>query len=251
MMDWSGINITDGTAQDERGSPALKKDYFNVDEQTFETLLAMGHEFASVIKYHNLKNQPDGNWDYLFSADEAVILSMIISADLKCLERDFLKVSYQNSPEALANFTLGLVKKINFWYVKLKRSQHQSGEVIAQKLGAIISEKLAVELDKLFELAAHAQISVDKLDSVDLASFDQIWFIKGRGQYKQPVESNQNSTIDTARLQQKLAAFFYIFLNAISYLKTITPIFLQESLNSQKHDPAIGLFMVFLKHTNK
>jgi hypothetical protein len=42
MNYWSKVNATDGTEQKERFPEALRDDYFQVDEMSFEDLLASG-----------------------------------------------------------------------------------------------------------------------------------------------------------------------------------------------------------------
>ena len=90
MADWAEWQITDGTGQSSRFPSALQNGYFNVDEMAFEELLAMSAEYASALRFHNLKNEPDGSWADLFTADEAVIMAKILSTDLSRLESEFI-----------------------------------------------------------------------------------------------------------------------------------------------------------------
>ncbi len=245
MTVWRDINITDGTSQNDRHSHALDSGYFNVDELMFEELLAMGSEFASVINFTNLKNETDGNWGDMFSADEAVIMAMIHSTNLKKLESDFLRIPIYSTGK-LAFFLLNLAKKINFWYTKLNASQHKSGEALAQKIAAIINERLVIELHNvaeiIFRLKKRKNSNID-----DFSMFDSVWRLTEKREEGGYPKSNIKNFENIALLNQQLRSSFYVLFNSISYLKTITPIFLQESLGSQQHNPAIGMFMVFLK----
>jgi hypothetical protein len=243
MTDWSGINITDGTDQQGRNSSALEAGYFNVDELMFEELLALGAEYASVINFFNLKNEMHGTWGEMFNADEAVIMSMILSTKLQRLESEFLGIPSGNL-DKLASFMLGLAGKFNFWFTKLNTSQHKSGKALAQKIATIIEEKLAVELHNVGEIASHVQTHPDP---DEISSFGSIWRLATKGSGNQFPKSTISDPGNPAHVKQQIRSSFYVFFNSISYLQSITPLFLQESMASQQHNPAIGLFMVFLK----
>jgi len=245
MTDWSGINITDGTDQQGRISTALQAGYFDVDERVFEELLAMGAGYASEINFFNFKNENNGTWSEMFYADEAVIMSMILSTNLKRLESEFLSIS-SAGPEQLAGFMLGLAKKINFWFTRLNACQHESGKALAQKIATLIDEKLVTELHNVGEIATRVQTHPDP-DGAGVSLFGSVWRLARQGSDSRFPESTIRDFENSAQLKHQLRSSFYIFFNSISYLKTITSVFLQESMASQQHDPAIGLFMVFLK----
>ena len=246
MADRVDIRITDGTDQADRIFPALQPGYFNVDEMVFEQLLAMGAEFASQINYFNLKNEVDGSWEELFTADEAVIIAIILSTDLKQVETDFVRL-FDVSIELQADFVLQWVHKINFWLNKLNRTEHPSGVALRQKIRGVIEEKLRTELHTLADLVA--QINQEKVERIHVnwLAFGKIWDIKQVGMKYYFPHSNLAQSISQSQFRQHLRAVFYVFLNAVSYLKTIAPIYLQQSLGSGRHDPAVGLYMVFLK----
>lgn len=242
-MEWKDTPITDGMAQQDRQLAALLPDYFNVDELSFENLLAMAAEIASNIKFYNLNNEIDGDWGELFGADEAVVMASIISIDLGQIEREFHRISSSN-PDKLPRFMLGLAAKINDWFTRLSAIEGSPGELLAQKIATIISEKLASELHKLYRIAHYADVSLDREEYPDFAA---IWG---------PVESEIDSTFpesgtverrSTADIKRHLSASFYVFSNSISHLQTSAEFLLQQSLDSGRHEPAIGLFMVFLK----
>jgi len=246
MLEWAGSKITDGTDQQGRISAALQPGYFNVDELVFEQLLAMGAEFAAQLNFYTLKNENDGNWAEMFSADEAVIMAMILSTDMKRMESGFLNL-YSGGLEPLVGYVLQWAGRINFWLNKLEHINHPAGVALRQKLGAIVEEKLAHALHNVAEISSRLEKTERFAEVVDYSSFVDVWGIK---------QSNNNflfpraSIVDRGsddEIARQLRSAFYVFFNAISYLKTITPVYLQESLASQQHDPATGLFMVFLK----
>ncbi len=246
MLEWAGSKISDGTDQQGRIFPALQPGYFNVDELVFEQLLAMGAEFAAQVNFYSLKNEINGSWAEMFSADEAVIMAMILSTDMKRLESEFLYL-YPGRPGPLAAYVLQWAEKINFWLNKLDQVRHQSGAALRQKLAAIVEEKLAQALHNVGEIISRLEIDKQVNGAIDFSSFAHAWGVKQfDGNFIFPRASIAESGAEND-IKGQLRSAFYVFFNATSYLKSVTPIYLQESLASQQHDPASGLFMVFLK----
>lgn len=242
-MEWKDIPITDGMARQDRQFAALLPDYFKVDELSFENLLAMGAEFASSIKYYNLNNEIDGDWGGLFRADEAVVMASILSTDLERIESDFQRIS-SSDPDKLPRFMLDLAIKINDWFTSLSACENSPGELLANKIATIVSEKLASELHKLFRIARHAGVAYDR---EEYSAFAPIWDL-GEPETDGPLlESTIAELRNSADIKRYLSASYYVFSNSISHLKTTTELLLQQSLDSGQHEPAIGLFMVFLK----
>lgn len=241
------MKITDGTDQDERTVAALQPGYFNVDELTFEALLAMGAEFAARVNFHNLRNQVAGHWGELLSADEAVIMAMILSTDLKRLEADLLRHS-SASVEELVRYVHPLAVKFNFWLTRLDAVEEQAEQGLGRKMVALVEEKLATELHNLGVIVSQLKSAGHEMGGIDFAVFSAPWALpKGEGTEFDFPRAKIAATADATLTRQQLRSIFYTLFNAISYLKSITPIYLQESLGSQLHDPATGLFMAFLK----
>ncbi|MCP4432950.1 MAG: hypothetical protein GY806_18410 [Gammaproteobacteria bacterium] len=235
MMNWEGLHITDGIGQQDRPRKTLAADYFNVDELTFEEMLAMGVQFAKHIHYYNLANETDGNWGELLQTDEAVIMATILCIDLQQIESDFLSISY-TEPDKTIDFMLSLAMKIDHWYTALVTCQEPSADLLARKLTTIIHQKLSVELQNLYEISNSLETS-EALISKD--SFSAIW----RLEEDNTRETSQNA----ANVKQSLQQSFYRCSHAISFLKTDAEIALRQSMKSRNHNPSTGLFMVFLE----
>jgi hypothetical protein len=245
MIEWAGTRITDGTDRMERVAPALQVGYFNVDELVFEELLAMAAGFAAQIRFYNLKNEINGNWAELFSADEAVVMAMILSTDLNQAESDFLRFSTGNT-ESLARFVMQWAYKINFWLNRLSAVQHRSGLPLRQKINALVKEKLAAQLHAVCTMIDHLERGRSIDAQTDFSVFARAWGIS-REDERFIFSRRGDETKDAGQGKQRLRTAFYAFRNAIAYLKSIVPVYLQDSLVSQQHAPAIGLFMAFLR----
>lgn len=243
MTDWSRVPITDGTAQRDRQPPAFEPDYFNVDELSFEDLLAMGADIAAGMRYYNLANDVDGDWAPLFEADEAVNMAQLLSVDLVRIEAEFRQIASRN-PQDSCLFILNLADRINRWFKRLGASRHASAELLARKMATIIGDKLTPELHNLCRIAWRDEAYRTR---ADFSSFDRIWAI-GDPQSENPFPASDiDDQQTTAELVRHLGDSFYAFTNAISLFKKTAAMVLQQSLESEQHDPAMGLFMVFLQ----
>jgi len=233
---WPDYKVSDGTDQHGRHSPALLPGYVNVDELQFEQLLAMVAKLAGEVNFYSLQNRVDGNWSDLFSADEAVIMAMIISFNLKKTEGEFLH-SFSGPLDGAAMQAWQLAKTIDFWLTKLDRNSQPTALALGQSLRDLVLEKLAPRLRALSQLL----LQLELLQQQELNQLDRAWGI-GRDHATQESLPTQDNDIGVL-----IKSSFYAFYNAIAYLKSLTPIYLQESLGSEQHDPAMALVMVFLK----
>ena len=241
-MDWRDIPVTDGTGQRERMPRAFAPGYFDVDELTFEKLLAMGSEFAAQLEYYNLANKPDGNWGDLFYADEAVVMATILSTDLARVESEFRAIPY-NRPRSLVKFLLGIAHRFDDWYRRLFASSHASGELMMKQIVTLIDDKLANELHKLAAVAEHVGMERDAA----LAGFADPWRLAAADSEDSYPRSIDETLPPVEEIKHYLSASFYVFANAIAYLQKNAEKNLLQSRHSQQHDPAVGLFMVFLQ----
>ncbi len=246
MADWDSTDITDGTDQAGRIAVALQPGYFDVDELTFEQLLAMAARVASHVNFFNLKDEIQGTWHDMFTADEAVIMATILSTDLNHLEQDFADV-FRSNVEDVAQFVLNWVRQINIWFIKLNRIEHKSAVALRQQLTTMIEDKLANELHKVGAIMSLTGPGTNAGTGNDFAEFASAWGIISRKGILEFPRTDIDTPQSDEAAKQHLRSAFYTITNGLSYLKTITPIYFQESLDSRQHDPAVALFMVFLR----
>ena len=64
-----------GTHQKERYLPALKPDYFRVDERSIADLILFAKRYSRHIKFYNTANRLEENWLPFFSRDISAILA--------------------------------------------------------------------------------------------------------------------------------------------------------------------------------
>ena len=245
MMEWTETRITDGLERADRSVAALQPDYFHVDEWLFSDLLAMAAQLAGNISFIDLNNALSGDWSELFTADEAVIMTMILSVDLKRAEADFSQ-AYQGGTQDLARFVLAWMKRVNLWLSKLSGLDNRSSIPLRRKIDVLVREQLSDELYAVcFILTPLEQGAESELDKV-LADFVPAWRLSKQEESYLYTRSGPEASAQAQR-KPRLHRAFYTVHNAIAYLKNLVPAYLRESLTSQRHAPAIGLYMAFLK----
>lgn len=73
--------VGDGRDQAHRRPPALCGDYFQLNEMSFEQLIALAAEYARLVRFHQLDLSVDGDWHQYFSADEAILMAKVLAVD--------------------------------------------------------------------------------------------------------------------------------------------------------------------------
>ena len=233
------MTTTDGTDQRHRLPQALQDGYFNVDEQSFEALLTMSAQFASALNFFDLDNQKKGTWAALFAPDETVILAAILSTDLKQLEANYLhheRLGAKNQQRYIHQ----LAARIDEWFKALSTVDRPSAQHFSNKMARVIHERLAVDVHNFGEWVSRSELELD------FSGFDRVWgFAIGpggttfpRAQIAAPAEPRHQRRVPRAT--------FSALLNGLAYFKSLAPACLNESLQSKRHDPAIGLFIAFL-----
>lgn len=240
--------MIDGTSQRDRSSAALQEGYFKVDEMSFETLLAMAVDYSRLLKFHNLENQPEEDWERFFTSDEAVIMALILTTDLERLEADFLGNVHGNIADFrrgydlnnLANFRLA--RSLNLWFTRLQFNDSPFGARLEKTLAESIRGSLRQELSSLGTFLG--QYSID-FDAAVQGEFDRYWFRTApEGPPQQAIPSISSELDATVRF---LARNFHSFYNAVFSLQTLAGSLLPESLTSGRHSAAAGLYIGFLK----
>ena len=244
MNGWPGLPISDGIGQETRFLSALKEGYFHVDEMTFESLLAMSAEFAANLNFFNIHNERDGNWSQLFTSDAAVTMAHILSTDLGRLESEFLQHS-DVSLEGGAGYIVGIARQINTWLTCLNAADDEPGKALSAQISQLIDMRLAADLQAVRPFLT--RLDQQTGNQSIFADLDARW---GGGQVGAatvlPV-LGPSELSDPIQAKSGLHATFHRFTQAIAYVKDSTRVYLQNSLCTQNHDPAMGLFIAFVR----
>ncbi|MCK9200413.1 MAG: hypothetical protein M0P59_00305 [Gallionella sp.] len=244
--------IRDGTSQDERLLPALKEGYVNVDEMRFEDMLAMVSEYAALVKHRDADSRAEGNWGEFFGADEAGILASILATNLNGAERDFSAfvadmetrlAQLRDGRTALAMLpTFRLAMAIDAWFVRLGRLSSVAAVRVRESMQGVIEKTLGTELQRLrVFLRQHHVHNADEA----FRTFGPIWGGDGKpGKSGSAVPSPASGHSAVAEF---LKSNFHAFYNALLFLQGGARDMLRVSLERSNHDPAIGLYIAFLR----
>lgn len=244
------MHVRDGMSQERRHLAALEEGYFNVDEMRFEQLLTQTQDYARLMKFHSTDPRNPKTDSPLFAQDELVVMAQILSVDLQDLEARFT----QRLRRELGNHQwvidetrnpaspLGLIRLLDNWLNLLKYPQSSAGENLYSLLESIIGG-LARELENLwlaFGDHLHARQWISPLFAQLIRSERP-----ALGQSGSHTARHDHATSDNIPLD--LRAPYASLLKAVDMIQTSARQLLPESLNSQLHDPALGLRVVFIQ----
>jgi len=240
--------LWDGTSQDDRLLSALKPDFFHVDETRFEDYLAMAARYAGLLEFRGLDNRPSGDWKTFFESDETCILASLLATNLELIEAEFLRcLAVSGRYTHLLNdervdmgvfVALDLARQVDMWHTRLSVLSSPEATRAYEKISGLIEHTLSGEFLRLCTfIEDSAGFSKGEVTIPELAD---IW--------RKPKRlSGQSGESFPEDAWQFLKANFYSFRNAILHLQEWARDSLSVSLQRGDHDPAIGLFIAFLK----
>lgn len=250
------LHIRDGRSQRDRLLLALQKDYFNVSEMHFHTLLAMLVDYAQVMKFYNLEHQVSGTWKQFFSVDETVVIATILAVDLKKLTANSAALSSSaetdnpifNTLRSIANKEVvqhviaayAALHLLDNWLRRLSTSRNQIATELRKVLESVIVG-LRKDINVLWQylsgyLECREQQEVFSSDLVALMFSAEEELLTHR-------ETSAIEIADTAPIRSS----HYAFIKAIEMVQINAAKLLSSSLLSGDHDPAVGLLLAFLQ----
>ena len=238
--------IIDGTYQKDREPLAFQSGYFNADEMSFEMLLSMASEYAASFNYYNVVNQKDGHWDSLFNANEVVIMALIATTDLERMTSDFSRLETANI-NVPAEYVVRVASMLDFWLQHLAAASTDSAALLRRDMHDMASANLLPGLHTAAEIIYRSDGGPERLSEINIAALSPLWNIASNEQHYRfehavAIESNNHFA-----LMEQLELALLKMVESIRYLKKVVSSTLEQSLKGQSHEPAIGLYMVFLK----
>ncbi len=247
MSLWPDLSISDGTEEKDRFPRALESGYFLPDERRFEELLALGFELARTLPFHDLRNERNGTWGDLFTVNEAVVMAHILSTDAMRLEAEFAQ-QREMGVEQTVRFAYETARRIDFWLSTLGLPSSRAASELSERIEALVTERLADDLQELGGIVAVLREKTPSLDGLDFRGFHRLWGVSqadGGGRHAGGAARPRDAS--SGPMRDDVRRIFYAFLNVITHLRSIVRPYLAESMQSQTHDPAVALFIVFLK----
>ncbi|MBS0423713.1 MAG: baseplate J/gp47 family protein [Proteobacteria bacterium] len=251
----SYLHISDGRSQEKRLLPALEKDYFNVAELRFHTLLALAVEYAQVLKFYNLENREDGTWEHFFSLDETVVIATILAVDLDKLasgegykslvtdaDRELIDTLRAIPAKEVGRHMIAAysaVTMLDKWLQLLAHAKNSIGVELRKVVESVIAG-LKKDIDVLGDyLAGHLPHRLpEEIFSRDLNAL--------MSAVKETKLSRVNAVVDVSD-PVPIRSSFYAFIKAIEMVQFSAEKLLSASLVSQDHEPATGLLIAFLQ----
>ncbi|SFA98847.1 Baseplate J-like protein [Collimonas sp. OK607] len=233
-----------------RALPALQEDYFNLDEMSFHDLLTMVAEFASLVRFYNAENRPDGDWAPFFHADETVVMSRILAFNLTgAMTRfddwwrstpDHTGVGADSRNHGWDFETLPvayLATTIDGWYVALLEAQSENGSAMRMFIESVIVQ---LRSDKSGFLDSLRQ------DGIKL-SLAPLWWADA----DTDIASDNGQGGQASLTKTMVRTDFHAYLKAIEMIRKEALARLPASLLSQQHDPSIGMLIAFVGQFQK
>ncbi|MBL1260682.1 MAG: baseplate J/gp47 family protein [Thiotrichaceae bacterium] len=237
--------IIDGTDQWQREPVAFQPGYFNADEMSFEILLAMASEYAESFNYYNVVNQKDGSWGALFNANEVVIMVLIATHDLPRLTLAFSRLDSSNIV-APAEYVVQVASMLDFWLQRLASASTESAVVLRRHIHNMVSMNLLDGLHTAADVVYRSEGGRERLTALNVAGLSPVWNIHRNGEYFSFSQALELDLNDYSAVKVQFESSLLKMIEAIRYLKTVVEGALEQSLKGQAHEPAIGLYMVFL-----
>lgn len=239
--------MNNGVEQNQRLLPALEDGYFNVDEMSFEDLLSLSVEFASSLTFYNSELKPTGDWKAFLASNEIVIMASIINKDVDAMRR-FVQSPDNRDPSILSKAIFELVLDFDKWIFDLQRSSSDPAHELVLKLNSIIRSTLREELHTICAIFEDIRQTNPGVESVDYNQLHSIWEIgNGRGGEVWFPHARSEKSDDLSVALEKLLRAAFEYFNALEHLKSLCSDLLPRSLKTQTHDPAVSLFIAFLK----
>ncbi len=145
-----------GTAQHERMPPALRPDWFLVDERSREDWVALLAAQAGQLELVGPDNAPSGRWSALFDHDEALLLARMASARGDALACTDAPDADNTTAPAVAQDVRRLALLLDTWLARLRGCPGPGALALRQLLEAVIEQRLGEELRRVQALSVPA-----------------------------------------------------------------------------------------------
>jgi hypothetical protein len=252
-----------GTSRLGRRILGLDPSSFRPDDREQWDDLHFAERYASLIKYYNLQNQPDGNWSAFFSNDLSIFIAGICATRLDHFQarKEELVPLFQKD-EMVANLhLLALIRELGIllthWYVDMPDELSGHDHVAFKPyLLSLYKARIAPLLQELEQQVAHLkryQASPPEAQEtiIDFDEFEQrlkaVNAILDSGEGFRHTGAITGELLSNSQPQQILSHLFSTFFSTAQHVHLVAPDFLARSNSDPHHAPHIALYITFLK----
>ncbi|SNR14674.1 phage baseplate protein [Tenacibaculum jejuense] len=211
-----------GTIQQQRINHKLLNPDFEIDDRSFEDLLAYVVSYVEHINFYTTENKIDGNWRSLIEQDPVIYIIGIIKEPIDSLRLE------DKIAEEIAAILLSWYKKIEQWYHTLL---HFNETTIANKISNVLLEVLwdkKVTLEEFLETIEENYLCNPFINSL-----------------KNYTSSHTNREFD-------LEETAHTFRKMVVYIQNFTRKYLHKTVFSkQNHMPNNAMYITFAILFNK
>jgi hypothetical protein len=220
--------FTGGTDQDSRYSPVLEEGFLETDPLGLTNLMAKTVEYARVVAFYGADNFIDGDWEFFFTADETILMGLIVGTDTDHIKSMFQDPVHVMPEKEQYQLCCKLAEKIDFWFKKFNTIDTPVSKKMGQLIRMIIVHRLQGEIRYLRTLKTGT-------GAYDFNGFHEVWGDK---------ETGDHEVIDDTTLLKKI---FFALINGVAYIQKAASAEFTPSMETGTHDPGAGLFITFLR----
>ena len=155
-----------GTDQISRFSPLLKKDAIKIDLFSLKRQISITAAFARAVAFYNSDNLVDGDWEFLYTSDETLLMGLIAGMNAEHLKSLFQDTDLRLSETAQYDLCVTLAARIDIWYKKFAAIDSPVGKRMHDLIHTVISDRLRNKFHGLTRL---------NINSHDFTAFDTVW----------------------------------------------------------------------------
>lgn len=254
-----------GTHQASRLLKALNPDYVKLEDRDMAIMLSFVADLSKHIKYYNLDNQVDGNWNSFYTSDISIVLASVISTDLEKIEEQFnliIERFYKSQNleirtkeyENLCQLIYEIGSKFNKWYTDIININLQSKKfesTVEYEFHNVIEEKVKQPIQRFtsYVNAGNSDSLLKQNLEFDFSEYKLIWDIASVKDDNIFFGKGKMEKITSAMLQFRLV-FKSLFRSLHYSVYHFEKYFINSLKFKNDHHPNIGLLIAFLKLFN-
>ena len=130
-------DVTSGLSQLSRKLPEQDELYVQIDAKTESELLSFIYRFSSTVTYYNLNNKKEGDWQFFFSSNPHLLLSILADINVYSFNFTYDKLSdFIRANNNVSEQIVALEKTFVFLY-QLILEMHATFERISKLVNAM------------------------------------------------------------------------------------------------------------------